>query len=175
MINCLLKIVLIFLSFTLMISCNKPGGEDLTKPLVYKNGLLFSDSLSTNPFTGRHKSRMRDMKIEYEVVNGVREGDFIIYFSNNNVHMSGQMLNNKNEGEWKYYFSNGALQTSGFFENDIPSGKWTWYSLDGRILEQGNFLDGSRDGEWKSYDSLGQVDIIRIYKLGEMIDSTKIG
>lgn len=173
--NNLYRMFSFFLILFIAVSCNKPNDEKLTRPLVYKNGLLFSDSLSAAPFSGRHKSRMRDMKIEYEVVNGVKQGDFTIYFSNDKIQMTGKMFDNKNIGEWKYYYSSGALQTTGTFENDIPSGKWTWFQTDGRVSEEGNFLNGIRDGKWLSYDSLGKVEVIRVYKNGEIIDSTKIG
>ncbi len=162
----------------ILISCNNPQkvvDKNISDQLIYKDGLLYTDSLSTTPFTGRLKSRMRNMKIEYEVVNGIQEGNFIIYFYNDKIQMIGKMKENKNVGEWKYYFPSGALQTSGFFENDIPNGKWIWYYKDGRVSEEGNFLNGIREGEWKSYDSLGRIEILRTYKEGKIMDSTKIG
>ena len=173
----MIKLFASLLLVTLFISCNnqqKIDNEILSNPLIYKDGLLYTDSLSTIPFTGRHKSQMLDMIIEYEVVNGVTEGDFIIYFPNKNIQMIGRMKNNKNAGEWKYYFPGGALQTSGYFENDIPSGKWIWYNKEGMVLEEGDFLNGNREGEWKSYDSTGRLDIVRLYKDNNLIDSTKI-
>lgn len=170
----MLRFFVSLLLMTLLSSCNRPQEEKLSNPLVIKDGLLYTDSLSTVPFTGRHKSRMLDMKIEYEVVRGLREGDFIIYFHNENIQMTGKMKDNKNYGGWKYYFPNGALQTSGFYENDIPGGRWIWYNIEGRVLEEGDFLNGNREGEWKSYDSTGRLEIVRLYKENKVIDSTKV-
>ncbi|MBK7629595.1 MAG: toxin-antitoxin system YwqK family antitoxin [Ignavibacteriales bacterium] len=158
----------------LFISCNNQKIERLPDPLVLEDGLLYSDSLSAKPFTGRHKSRMLDMKIEYEVVDGIKEGDFITYFPNDKVQISGKMKNNKNVGEWKYYFPTGSIETTGSFDNDIPTGKWTWYNQSGKIIEEGNLLNGLRVGEWKNYDSTGKLDIIRVYKADKIIDSTRI-
>ena len=173
----MIKIIAPLVFITLFISCNDSPNldkEKLSDPLVLKDGLLYVDSLSTTPFTGRHKSRMRDMKIEYEVINGLREGAFIVFFPNDSIQMKGKMKNNKNSGEWIYYYPNGALETTGFFEDDVPSGKWIWYNENGIVLEEGNFINGDREGEWNSYDSTGRLVIVRIYKDNDIIDSTKV-
>jgi antitoxin component YwqK of YwqJK toxin-antitoxin module len=173
----LIKYFAALLIITFFISCNKPHEVDkdkLSNPLVIKDGLLYSDSLPATPFTGRHKSRMRDMKIEYEVVNGIREGDFITYFPNDTIQMKGKMKKNKNTGEWKYFYPDGSIETSGFFEDDLPTGQWTWYSKRGRVLEEGNYLNGNREGEWYNYDTTGRLDIVRVYKDNKVIDSTKV-
>lgn len=162
------------LIITFFISCNQNEEEKLSNPLVLKDGLFYSDSLSTTPYTGRNKSRMLDMKIEFDVVNGKKEGDFIVYFSNDKIQMIGKMKQNKNVGQWKYYFSNGSIQTTGYYDNDIPTGKWIWFNTAGKVLEEGNYISGMRDGEWKNYDSTGSLSMVRTYKENEMIDSIKI-
>jgi len=139
-----------------------------------RDGLLYGDTLSTIPFTGRNKSRMLDMKIEYDVVEGKKEGDFIIYYSNDKIQMAGKMKDNKNIGEWKYYFLDGSIQTNGFYDNDIPTGHWIWYNPDGKVIEEGEYIDGKREGEWKNYDSLGLIEIVRLYKENNLIDSTRV-
>lgn len=170
----MIKIFISFLIVILFFSCNQKEEEKLSNPLVLKDGLLYSDSLSTVPFTGRNKSNMFDMKIEYDVVNGKKNGDFITYYPNNKIQMKGKMKENKNVGEWKYYFPDGSLETSGYYENDIPTGNWLWFNPQGKIIEEGNYLNGNREGEWKSYDTLGELTIVRLYKENELIDSTKI-
>ena len=168
------NLIYFFLAVVFTACASKGNDEKLSNPLVLKDGLLYSDSLSTVPFTGRNKSRMLDMKIEYDVVNGKKEGDLIIYYPNDKIQMIGKMKNNKNEGEWKYYFPDGSLETSGYFENDIPMGKWTWFYPNGKVVEEGNYVLGKREGEWNNYDSTGKLDVVRLYKENELIDSTKI-
>jgi len=163
----------IFISI-LFISCTQKEEEKLSNPLVLKDGLLYSDTLSTIPFTGRNKSRMLDMKIEYDVVEGKKAGDFIIYYSNDKIQIAGKMKNNKNVGEWKYYFLDGSIQTTGFYDNDIPTGHWMWYNPDGKVIEEGEYIYGKREGEWKNYDSLGLIEIVRLYKENNLIDSTRV-
>jgi antitoxin component YwqK of YwqJK toxin-antitoxin module len=170
----LIKFFISVLIVILFISCNQKDEEKLSNPLVLKDGLLYSDTLSTTPFTGRNKSRMLNMKIEYDVINGKKDGDFIVYFSNDKIQMAGKMKENKNVGEWKYYFPDGSLETSGYYDNDIPTGKWIWYNLQGKMIEEGNYIGGNREGEWKTYDSTGLLDIVRLYKENILVDSTKI-
>lgn len=170
----MIKFFISVLIVIIFISCNQKDEEKLSNPLVLKDGLLYSDTLSTTPFTGRNKSRMLNMKIEYDVINGKKDGDFIVYFSNDKIQMAGKMKENKNVGEWKYYFPDGSLETSGYYDNDIPTGKWIWYNLHGKIIEEGNYIGGNREGEWKTYDSTGLLDIVRLYKENILVDSTKI-
>jgi antitoxin component YwqK of YwqJK toxin-antitoxin module len=170
----LIKLFLALSILIFFISCNDQKTEKLSNPLVLKDGLLYSDSLSTIPFTGRNISRMLDMKIEYEVVDGIKEGAFITYFPNGKVQISGTMKNNKNVGEWKYYFPSGLLETTGYFENDIPTGKWTWFNQSGKIIEEGMLIKGLREGEWNSFDSSGSLSIIRTFKKDKLLDSTKV-
>lgn len=170
----MIKLSISLLVSIVIISCTHKAEERLSNPLVLKDGLLYSDSLSTVPFTGRNKSNMFDMKIEYDVVNGKKEGDFITYYPDDKIQMIGKMKENKNVGEWKYYFPDGSLETSGYYDDDIPTDKWTWFQPDGKVIEEGNYISGNREGEWKSYDSTGALDIVRLYRENELIDSTKI-
>jgi len=173
-----LKIILfLILISSILFSCGikkVKTKNDLSAPLVYKNGLYYADSTSSIPFTGRNKSKMLDQVIEYDVINGVREGDFIVYYPNKNVQIIGKLSNNKNVGEWKYYNSNGTIESVGNFLDDKPSGTWIWYYPNGKVAEEGKFTDGKRDGDWKSYDSLGALKILRKYKMDKMIDSTSV-
>ena len=155
-------------------ACKQKEEVQYSNPLVLRDGLLYEDSKSTKPYSGRHKSRMKDMKMEYEVVNGIREGDFIIYDSNDKIQMEGKMKNNKNNGLWKYYYPDGSLQTSGYYNQDTPDSIWKWYYNDGKVYEEGKYRNGIRDGEWKSYDSTGSPSIVRLYKDDKLIDSTKV-
>ncbi len=156
-------------------SCTvKDAKENISKPLVFRDGLYYADSTSKIPYTGRNKSKMLDQTIEFDVVNGVREGDFIVYYPNKKIQIIGQLANNKNIGEWKYYNSNGTIESVGNFLDDKPSGAWSWYYPDGKVAEEGKFVEGKRDGDWKSYDSIGVLETLRKYKMDKMIDSTSV-
>lgn len=165
---------MLLLTATFIISCSEKDKSDLQKPLVLKDGLLYKDSISTKPFSGRNKSKMLDMFIEYDVVNGIKEGDFIVYFPNKKIQMIGKMKANKNTGLWKYYFKSGVLQTSGYFNDDKPDSIWSWYNEKGILIEEGSFLKGKRNSEWRSFDTLGSLQVIKIFKDDLLIDSIRI-
>ena len=168
------KLLLIFTILLMVFACKQKEEVQYSNPLVIRDGLLYEDSTSAKPFSGRYKSRMKDMKIEYEVVNGIKEGDFVIYFPNDKVQITGKMKNNKNNGLWKYFYPDGSLQTSGFYNQDIPDSVWKWYYNNGKVSEEGKYNNGGREGEWKSYDSTGSLSIVRLFKADKLIDSTKV-
>ncbi len=163
--------IIFFFAFTL-ISCDQKKNDNLGQPLILRDGLLYKDSTSAVPFTGRHKSRVMDKIIEYEVKDGIKNGDFILYYPNGKIEMQGKLVNDKNEGEWKYYLPDGTLQTIGIYVNDLPESTWTWFYQDGKIFEQGNFKNGIRVGEWKTFDQYGKLRVLRKFENGEVKDST---
>ena len=166
------NLLIILLTILVSFACtNQKEKTEISTPLVFRDGLLYPDSTSNIPFTGRNKSRMMDQIIEYDVVNGVKEGDFIIYYPNNKIQMIGKTSNNLNVGEWKYYYIDGALESIGNYVEDKPSDLWKWYYPNGKIAEEGNFIEGKRDGEWKSYDTTGTLKFVRMYKLDSLVDS----
>lgn len=129
---------------------------------VKKNQTIAIDSIiykpgTKEPFTGTWKGQFDSMKIEFDVVNGKKEGKYTSYYPNGKVLMTGQIKNNRNEGEWKYFYDNGNLESSGIFEGDQPSGKWYWYYPDGTLRQTGYFTYGRRDSIWKTYDSVGSL------------------
>lgn len=165
-------VVIVILISIAIISCDQKNQNEIDQPLVLKDGLLYKDSTETTPFTGRHKSKVMDKIIEYEVKDGIKNGDFILYFTNGKIEMKGKIVNDKNEGEWKYYLPDGTLQTVGIFKNDEPDSVWTWYYQDGKIFEQGVFKNGVRIGEWKTFDQYGKLRVSRKFNNGEIVDST---
>lgn len=167
------KIFILFAVSILIFSCVNKVKSDLQKPLVLRDGILYKDSTSTKPYTGRNKSKMMDMIIESEVINGIREGDFISYYPNKKIQMIGKMKENKNVGLWKYFYPDGKVQTIGYFFNDTPDSIWKWYNEKGFLIETGKFEIGKRIGEWNYFDSLGRLSLVRIFKDDKQIDSTK--
>lgn len=168
-------LLLFITALVISFSCSKKSSDSkLSAPLVLRDGILFKDSLSTVPYSGRHKSKMLDQTIEYEVTNGIKNGDFIVYYSNGKVQMQGKMIDNKNTGQWKYYRVDGSLETEGVFENDVPAGIWNWFYPNGIIAETGVFNNGKRNGEWKNFDTSGKLISIVKYDQGNLVDSLKI-
>jgi antitoxin component YwqK of YwqJK toxin-antitoxin module len=132
---------------------------------------LYKDSLTTEPFTGHYEGEVMKKKIEYDVVDGRRNGIFVIYNENGNVETIGYMKDEKNYGEWKYYYPNGVLESIGIFKDDMADSVWNWYYMTGTVKQTGEFSEGKKNGEWKYYDDFGNHYLTMKYKNDEVKDS----
>lgn len=134
-----------------------------------RDGLLFvlgKDEL----FSGKVIDTLAKKIIEYEVVDGKKNGEFKISSMSGKVEMVGKIKDNLNEGQWRYYYPSGQLESVGNFINNLSDGKWTWYFESGKIREIGNFKAGKKDGDWTIYDEKGKVKRKLYFKEGQVTD-----
>lgn len=154
-ITTLLPFMLLLGVLILFYSCAKKQEEKRTD-LIKVKGLLYKSGTNV-PYTGREKAKVSGRIIEYDVVNGIKNGAFKVSYSEGKPQIIGQVVNDKNEGLWKYYYENSQVESEGIFKNDIPEGKWTFYYADGKVKENGNYVSGKRDGVWLSYAEDGKL------------------
>ena len=159
--------LLILLSFIFFNCAEK---YDSGKDLYMKNGLIYKKG-ENKPFTGKVKGKANNKTIQYEVKNGLKDGEFILYFPNGTVQIKGNMIKNKNEGEWSYYYSDKTLESRGDFKDDLANGTWVWYFHNGNLKEEGKYTDGEREGEWRSFNDDGSLYIKRYFKDNVLVDS----
>lgn len=143
---------------------------DSGKDLVTKNGLIYKIG-EKKPFTGKVRGKAANKNIEYEVKNGLKDGEFVLYFSNGNVEIKGNIVKGENEGQWNYYYPNRTLESEGNFKDDLVNGKWLWYYPNGNLKEKGKYVNGKREGEWLSYNDDGSLYIKRYFKDNVLTDS----
>lgn len=156
----------------LLVSCGEvSSGKQEAWNLVLKDGLLYKDSLATEPFTGHYKGKVMGKDIEYEVLNGKKHGVFAIYHENGNVETLGYLENDQNHGIWKYYYPNGIVESIGNFNLDKPDSVWNWYYMTGTLRQEGRFEDGKKEGEWNYYDDFGNLYLTMKYKEDVLKDS----
>lgn len=142
---------LFILSFT---SCGEVPKTD--NDVIITNGLIYVQG-QPNPYTGLVKDTVNGKIIEYNVLEGKKDGKFKTFYLNGNPEMIGQLKNNLNHGKWIYYFNNGNIESEGFFENDLPHGYWKWYYENGKLKEEGNYVKGKREGRWVLFDVEGKI------------------
>lgn len=164
-------LLLILFAHIIFFSCAENKSKEMTWNLIVKDGLLYSDSLATEPFTGRYKGKVVGKDIEYDVVNGKRHGIFAIYHTNGNLEVFGEMANEKNIGVWKYYYPNGVLESSGKYVDDKPDSVWNWYYMTTTTKQIGEFNEGIKTGEWKYYDDFGNLYLVMKFNNGVLTDS----
>ncbi len=155
----------------LIISCGKEKEEiPETKLELREDGLIYEKGSDT-PYTGSERARIQGKIIEYDVVDGVKQGKFKLYYEDGTLEMEGQLENNNNVGKWKYYYPDGKLESEGFFVDNKPEGRWVWYYPSGKIKEEGSYTKGIRVGWWKQYDETGGVIEEKNFELGDSTDT----
>jgi antitoxin component YwqK of YwqJK toxin-antitoxin module len=171
----LIVVGLLFLTMLIIVTVIRLNNNSIKEKesLLKINGLLYKNG-SKSPFTGIEKSKVRDRILEYDVVNGIKNGRFKVFYSDGTLQISGQLINDKNEGLWQYFYTNAQLESQGDFKNDLPTGSWYWYFPDGKIKEEGVFIEGKREGKWVSYKENGQVDTEKNYENGETVASRNL-
>jgi antitoxin component YwqK of YwqJK toxin-antitoxin module len=164
-INNLFRLAFIIFS-VLIISCEK---NDIPESdLVVKDNVIYKKGSST-PFTGREKARVEDKIIEYDVVDGIKHGEFILYCEDGTLQIKGTIDNNKNVDKWQYFYQTGELESEGFFVNDFPEGRWVWFYPNGSLKEEGSYHSGQRVGWWKQFDESGNLVLEKEFELNDSL------
>ncbi len=141
--------------------------------IVIRNGLIYRQG-DSSPYTGHIKDTVESKIIGYDVVNGLKHGEFFIMTLAGNSSVSGFVEKNKNVGTWKYFYDDGRLESTGDFSDDKPHGKWTWYYQSGKVKSEGNYVSGKQEGRWIKFDEQGYPRIIIIYSGGNIVNEVKL-
>jgi hypothetical protein len=161
------KLILIFVFITISILLTSCGQVEYNREYqLSEDGKIYfygTDKLYTGTIIDTS-----DVIIEFQVVKGIKHGEFKVSYLNGNVEKHGYIDNNKNEGAWKYYFENGQLESQGFFVNDLPEGEWISYYQDGQIKTKGSYLNGKQYGRWISFTPTGTIENVQFYEEGEL-------
>lgn len=140
----------------------------ITDGVIYRSG-------ESSPFTGRILDTLNNkIIVEYDVVNGLKNGEFFLSTLNGNFTVYGFMNNNKNVGTWQYFYESGQLESTGDFNNDEPIGKWIWYYQNGVKKCEGIYLKGQPEGRWVKFDEQSNPSMIINYERGEVVSEVKI-
>jgi antitoxin component YwqK of YwqJK toxin-antitoxin module len=128
------------------------------------------------PYSGRILDTLNSrIIIEYDVVNGLKHGEFFLSTIDGHYTVYGFLDKNKNVGKWQYYYESGQLECVGNFNDDAPVGKWVWYYENGSVRSEGQYLNGKPEGRWINYDSRGCINSIVTYREGKIINSVQFG
>jgi antitoxin component YwqK of YwqJK toxin-antitoxin module len=151
----LLSALIIFVQF-FFLNCGENKDDIPKSTLIIRDNIIYKIG-SDIPYTGREKARVENKIIEYDVVDGLKHGDFRLYYEDGNIEIKGQVDKNKNIGKWQYFYESGQIESEGNFVDNFPDGEWKWYYRSGELREQGIFKGGKRVGFWKLFDVSGNV------------------
>jgi len=133
-----------------------------------EDGLIYNSS-DGKLFTGTVKDTA-DVVIEFQVVNGRKNGFFKTTYLNGKIEKFGYVINNDNVGEWKYYYPAGEIESQGSFQNNVPEGKWISYYRNGNKKCEGIYRKGKQEDVWIYYNENGDVINRIVFGDGEFID-----
>ncbi len=162
--------ILIISSLFFTAACNQYYTDQNIE--IKEDGLIYKVG-QDDPYTGRIIDTLENKVLEYDVVNGMKNGEFSVSSVEGIVSVYGSIEDNRNIGEWRYYYPNEQLESIGNFNNDNPHGKWVWYYSDGGIKEKGTFLNGNKTGTWYRYNWEVSLLYITTYDEGEKINEVK--
>ena len=155
---------LLLISFFTLLSC---GHKNQKVYPIAKNGLIYN-STTHKLFTGKIIDTSFVI-IEFDVLNGVKNGRFTTYFLNGKTEKTGLIINNKNEGEWKYYYPSGKIKTIGNFNKDVPFGQWEFFYNNGNLKFSGSYMGGQKTGVWSYYNLNGKLINRLLYRRGVLL------
>jgi hypothetical protein len=166
MLKLFLKIVVTGVFF-LITACNQYYSDQHIE--IKEDGLIYKVGHSA-PFTGRVIDTLENKVLEYDVLNGMKHGEFRVSSVEGETSVYGFIKNNLNEGNWKYFYANGQVESTGNFQDDKPHGEWTWFYQNSRIKETGIYIDGKKSGRWFTYDENGIPTKMTCFDSDEVIN-----
>jgi antitoxin component YwqK of YwqJK toxin-antitoxin module len=95
----------------------------------------------------------------------IKNGEYIQYYKNGVIKISGIMKDGKREGLWKSFYENGSPWSETTFKNGVKNGKTiTWYENEKKRYE-GFYTNDSESGKWIFLDEKGNVVTKKDYDL----------
>jgi antitoxin component YwqK of YwqJK toxin-antitoxin module len=108
------------------------------------------------------------MKMEGNIINGNKNGEWKIYEKNTNSFYKGNYIDNQKNGKWKYFEirqgGDTVLNLEISYLNDLKEGKCTSYFRNALIYSIENYKSGKLEGEQTVY-SLRKNSTISLYRI----------
>ncbi len=111
---------------------------------------------------------------EFNLKDGVLNGDYLIYHSNGEIYTHSKYMNGKLNGEEKVYYTSGKLQKLKTYKNDQLYGKAIDYFESGQI-EKESIVKKGEVIESVSYDIVGTIVSQMFIREGRTINQKIVG
>jgi len=97
--------------------------------LVERNNLFYK-KFTDIPFTGK----IDELKINGHMVDGLKNGLWVKYYSNGQLENKINFKNGKPDGIIEFYFDNGQIETKLTYKNGVLTGEAEVYDYNGNLL-----------------------------------------
>jgi hypothetical protein len=105
-----------------------------------------------------------NVHIKWTYHDDKKEGECIWYYEGGNVEVKCNYHNDHSEGECIHYYENGCVCEKSNYHNNKLEGEYIWYYENENIKLKCNFHDNKIEGEFFEYDESSQLIKHRIYE-----------
>jgi uncharacterized protein len=84
-----------------------------------------------------------------------------------------EYLNGEKNGRYISYYSPGKVKREGYYETGNQSGVWKYYDEDGHLSRKGYFVNDNKDSLWTAFYGNGKIKSVIWYKNDEIVDTAK--
>ena len=98
------------------------------------------------------------------VVNGIKDGKEIVFYSDSSIFKSIKWKNNFKDGESLKYYKNGKIQEVKYYSEGLLNGEYINYFPNGIIKIKGNYKNGIKVSVWEYFDKYSKLINIQDYK-----------
>ncbi len=94
---------------------------------------------------------------EFNLKNGLINGNFKVYFENGKLKKSGSIYNKKRQGQFEEYLEDGTISAKYSCNNDMFNGAFSFYHENGKVKTTGNYVNDKKNGTFKEFDEDGNL------------------
>ncbi|UTW66311.1 tetratricopeptide repeat protein [bacterium SCSIO 12643] len=148
---------------------------EMTGPATYYYpiGILrYAVNYENEELEGEFKEFYDDGTLSQEVnfENGKRSGKAYEYYRNGQKSAELNYLNGELNGIIKKWYPDGTLASEGEYKDGIVINTLKEYNPNGSLSSEENFdEDGKKNGEYKEYDDEGNLNMVLIFKKGDLV------
>ncbi len=108
------------------------GNQEYIIKTLSENQLILKENQGIFPKTNHYQ------KINEKIKSTPEKEDYVEYFENGNIKISGEKLFGYQNGKWIEYYENGKIKSEKYYYNAIPLGIWKYYDENGKLLNEVN-------------------------------------
>lgn len=131
-------------------------------------GLYIDDSnnaglASGQLFNGVISKTQNGIKSDFNVKEGVIDGEATYFYASGNLMEKGIFTNGKKDQKWTRYNENGTTSAIAFYSLGKKTGTWVVFDESGKKRFEMNYADGEKTGVWTNWDENGAVASTKNY------------
>jgi antitoxin component YwqK of YwqJK toxin-antitoxin module len=152
------RLSILYITFLFLISCSKSKVTINEIDIVYENEqMLFkkNSKLFTGLIFEYYDDNDDDIKIEINVINGLKDGVFKQYYRNGKIQVESKFNRGELFGKFNSFHENGNQQIIAFYEKNLKMGSFEEFYDDKKLKICGSYFMGVEIGQFEEYFKSG--------------------